>query len=101
MDVKSAFPNGYIMEEVHVQQPLGFEDNIYPNHVFKLQKALYGFKQTLGTWYERLSEFLIEKEFRRGKVDTTLFTNEKGKELLLVQVYIDDIIFGSTNTLLC
>ena len=101
MDVKSAFLNGHIMEVVYVQQPLGFEDNLYPNHVFKLQKALYGLKQTHRTWYKRLSKFLIEKEFQRGKVNTTLFINEKRKEILFVQVYVDDIIFCSTNPNLC
>ena len=101
MDVKSAFLNSYIMEEVYVQQLLGFEDNLYPNHVFKLQKALHRLKQVPRVWYERLSKFFIKKGFRRGKVDTTLFIKEKGKEILLVQVYVDDIIFGSTNPNLC
>ena len=101
MNVKSAFLNGYIMEEVYVQQPPGFEDNLYPNHVYKLQKALYGLKQAPRAWYDRLSKFLIEKGFWIGKVDIILFIKEKRKAFLIVQVYVDDIIFGLTNPLLC
>ena len=77
MDVKSAFLNDFIMEEIYVQQPPGFEDKLYLDHVFKLQKALYGLKQAPRAWYERLSKFLIQKGFRRGKVDITLFIKEK------------------------
>ena len=73
MDVKSAFLNGYIEEEVYVRQPPGFEDTKFPEHVFKLKKSLYGLKQAPRAWYERLSNFLLEKNFTRGKVDTTLF----------------------------
>ena len=74
MDVKSAFLNGFINELVYVDQPLGFEDPRYPNHVYRLSKALYGLKQAPRAWYERLRDFLIEKGFTIGKVDTTLFT---------------------------
>ncbi|KAL4384369.1 hypothetical protein GQ457_15G012400 [Hibiscus cannabinus] len=71
MDVKSAFLNGFINEEVYVEQPPGFEDPKFSNHVFKLSKALYGLKQAPRAWYERLSTFLVEKGFSKGKVDTT------------------------------
>ena len=101
MDVKSAFLNGLIQEEVYVEQPPGFEIPDKPNHVYKLQKALYGLKQAPRAWYERLSNFLQEKEFSRGKVDTTLFIKRKNNDILLVQIYVDDIIFGSTNDSLC
>ena len=101
MDVKSAFLNGYISEQVFVRQPPGFENSSYPNHVYKLSKALYGLKQAPRAWYERLSKFLIDKGFKRGKVDTTLFIKSKDKDLLLVQIYVDDIIFGSSNPSLC
>ena len=84
MDVKSAFLNGYIEEEVYVKQPPGFEDTSYPEHVFKLKKALYGLKQAPRAWYERLSSFLISKGFTRGKVDTTLFRKETGRYFILV-----------------
>src|SRR5262249_35187840 len=72
MDVKSAFLNGFIKEEVFVEQPLGFEDPFKPDYVFKLNKALYGLKQAPRAWYERLTSFLVSKGFQRGSVDTTL-----------------------------
>jgi hypothetical protein len=80
MDVKSAFLNGYINEEVYVEQPPSFEDDKKPNHVYKLRKALYGLKQAPRAWYERLRDFLLSKGFIMGKVDTTLFT-KIGKDL--------------------
>jgi hypothetical protein len=101
MDVKSAFLNGFIAEEVYVEQPPGFENHEFPNHVFKLSKVLYGLKQAPRAWYERLSGFLIEKGFTRGKLDTTLFLMFDGKDMFIVQIYVDDIIFGSTNENLC
>ena len=85
MDVKSAFLNGYINEEVYVEQPPGFEDDKKPNHVYKLRKALYGLKQAPRAWYERLRDFLLSKGFKMGKVDTTLITVdiwERNKELI-------------------
>jgi hypothetical protein len=97
MDVKSAFLNGFINEEVYVEQPPGFEDATYPNHVFRLHKALYGLKQAPRAWYERLRHFLIEAGFKIGRVDNTLFTKIINKELFICQIYVDDIIFGSTN----
>ena len=97
MDVKSAFLNGYIEEEVYVHQPPGFENTKHPEHVFKLKKSLYGLKQAPRAWYERLSNFLLENEFTRGKVDTTLFCKTVKSDILVCQIYVDDIIFGSTN----
>ena len=84
MDVKSAFLNGYIKEEVYVEQPPGFEDPKYPKHVFKLKKALYGMQQAPRAWYERLSNFLLGKGFSRGKLDNTLFILHKGKNMLVI-----------------
>jgi hypothetical protein len=101
MDVKSVFLNGYINEEVYVEQPLGFEDDKKPNHVYKLKKALYGLKQAPRAWYERLRDFLLSKGFIMGKVDTALFTNKISNDLFVLQIYIDDIIFGSTNQDFC
>jgi hypothetical protein len=72
MDVKSAFLNGPIKEEVYVEQPPGFEDSEYPNHVYKLSKALYGLKQAPRAWYECLRDFLIANGFKVGKADPTL-----------------------------
>jgi hypothetical protein len=79
----------------------GFENYEFPNHVFKLTKTLYGLKQTPRAWYERLSGFLIEKGFTQGKLDTTLFLMFYGKDMLIVQIYVNDIIFGATNENLC
>ena len=73
MDVKSAFLNGFLNEEMYVSQPPGFEDHIYPNHVFKLKKTLYGLKQAPPQWYERLSNFILFKGYARAAVDETLF----------------------------
>ncbi|KAH9792467.1 hypothetical protein KPL71_004134 [Citrus sinensis] len=101
MDVKSAFLNGYILEEVYVKQPPGFENEKFPNHVYKLLKALYGLKQAPRAWYDRLKNFLLENDFSMGKADTTLFVKHKNQDILIVQIYVDDIIFCSTNELLC
>jgi hypothetical protein len=101
MDMKSAFINGPIKEEVYVEQPLGFEDSEYPNHVYKLSKALYGLKQAPIAWYECLRDFLITNGFKVGKVDPTLFTKTIAKDLFICQIYVDDIIFGSTNKSSC
>jgi hypothetical protein len=101
MDVKSVFLNGFINELIYVDQPPGFEDSRYPNHVYRLSKALYGLKQAPRAWYERLRDFLIEKGFTIRKVDTTLFTKKLNGEVFICQVYVDDIIFGSTNKDYC
>ena len=97
MDIKRAFLNGYIKEEVYVKQPPGFKDFKNPSHVFKLRKALYGLKQAPRAWYDRLRNFLFEKGFEKGKVDKTLFIKKIKDDTLLAQVYVDDIIFGSSN----
>ena len=89
-----------ISKEVYVKQPPGFENHNFPEHVFKLKKSLYGLKQAPRAWYERLSNFLLEKNFTRGKVDTTLFHKTIKKDMLICQIYVDDIIFGTTNALL-
>ena len=101
MDVKSAFLNGFLNEEVYVSQPPGFISKEKPDHVFKLTKALYGLKQAPRAWYDRLSTFLIENGFSRGKIDTTLFRKTHDSDLLIVQVYVDDIIFGATKMKMC
>ncbi|KAL8116381.1 hypothetical protein AgCh_022764 [Apium graveolens] len=101
MDVKSAFLNGELEEEVYVEQPPGFVDSKHPDYVYRLDKALYGLKQAPRAWYETLAQFLLESGFNRGTIDKTLFYLNHGKDLLLVQIYVDDIIFGSTNDRLC
>nr|GEV53046.1 retrovirus-related Pol polyprotein from transposon TNT 1-94 [Tanacetum cinerariifolium] len=101
MDVKTAFLNGNLQEEVYVSQSDGFVDPDNPNHVYKLKKALYGLKQAPRAWYDMLSSFLISQDFFKGSVDPTLFICRNGNDLLLVQIYVDDIIFvASTPELL-
>ncbi|GKB66578.1 retrovirus-related pol polyprotein from transposon TNT 1-94 [Tanacetum coccineum] len=101
MDVKTTFLNGILREEVYVSQPDRFVDQDNPNHVYKLKKALYGLKQAPRAWYDLLSKFLLSQEFSKGTVDPTLFIRRQGKDILLVQIYVDDIIFASTTPELC
>ncbi|GKC79401.1 putative ribonuclease H-like domain-containing protein [Tanacetum coccineum] len=101
MDVKSAILYGTIEEEVYVCQPPGFEDPHFPNEVYKVEKALYGLHQPPRAWYETLSTYLLENGYRRGTIDKTLFIKKDRGDILLVQVYVDDIIFGSTKKSLC
>ncbi|KAI3701418.1 hypothetical protein L6452_26471 [Arctium lappa] len=101
MDVKSAFLNGELVEEVYVKQPPGFEDPSHPYHVFKLDKALYGLKQAPCAWYDTLSDFLLSNRYTRGKIDNTLFLKKTKGNIILVQIYVDDIIFGATDENLC
>nr|GEU75291.1 retrovirus-related Pol polyprotein from transposon TNT 1-94 [Tanacetum cinerariifolium] len=101
MDVKTTFLNGNLREEVYVSQPNGFVDQDNPNHVYKLKKALYGLKQASRTWYDMLSSFLISQDFSKGSVDPTLFIHRNGNDLLLVQIYVDDIIFAASTLELC
>ncbi|GJV02297.1 retrovirus-related pol polyprotein from transposon TNT 1-94 [Tanacetum coccineum] len=159
MDVKTAFLNGELKEEVYVSQPEGFVDQDNPSHMYKLKKALYDLKQALRAWYDMLSSFLISQHFSKGPVDPTLFTWQAGNDLLLMttkfkmsmmgqisfflrlqisqsprgifinqskyaseivkkyvllttdyvdtpmvgdsKIYVDDIIFASTNTVMC
>ncbi|GJT96429.1 retrovirus-related pol polyprotein from transposon TNT 1-94 [Tanacetum coccineum] len=97
MDVKTAFLNGPLKEEVYVAQPEGFVDPDHPEKVYLLRKALYGLKQAPRAWYDELSNFLMSKGFSKGTIDPTLFKIKYGEDILLVQIYVDDIIFGSTN----
>nr|GEV28327.1 retrovirus-related Pol polyprotein from transposon TNT 1-94 [Tanacetum cinerariifolium] len=101
MDVKMAFLNGELKEEVYVSQPEGFVDPDHPTHVYRLKKALYGLKQAPRAWYDTLSRFLLDNNFSKGVVDPTLFTRKTGKNILLVQIYVDDIIFASTDPNTC
>ncbi|GJT64375.1 retrovirus-related pol polyprotein from transposon TNT 1-94 [Tanacetum coccineum] len=101
MDVKTAFLNDILCEEVYVSQPNGFVDPENPNHVYKLKKALYGLKQAPRAWYDLLSLFPLSQKFSKGTVDPTLFIRREGNDILLVQIYVDDIIFASTKPDLC
>ncbi|GKE88851.1 putative ribonuclease H-like domain-containing protein, partial [Tanacetum coccineum] len=101
MDVKSALLYGKIEEEVYVCQPPGFEDPDFLDRVYKVEKALDGLYQAPRAWYETLSTYLLDNEFQKGKFDKTLFIKRYKGDILLVQVYMDDIIFGSTKKELC
>ncbi|GJT55675.1 putative ribonuclease H-like domain-containing protein [Tanacetum coccineum] len=101
MDVKSAFLYGTIEEEVYVTQPPGFKDPEHPDKVYMVVKALYGLHQAPRAWYETLASYLLSNGFKRGKIYQTLFIKKQKGDILLVQVYVDDIIFGSTNKELC
>jgi hypothetical protein len=101
MDMKNAFLNGVIQDEVLFSQPPGFENPKYPNRVYKLLKALYGLKQAPWSWYARLKTFFLEHGYVMGSVDKTLFSLNHCTDFLLVQIYVDDIIFGgSSHTLM-
>lgn len=97
MDVKTTFLNGYLEEEVYMEQPEGFESSEHLDHVYRLKKALYGLKQAPRAWYSRLDSHLISKGFTKGSVDSTLYTKTINDDLLAIQSYVDDIILGSTN----
>nr|GFB48226.1 retrovirus-related Pol polyprotein from transposon TNT 1-94 [Tanacetum cinerariifolium] len=97
MDVKTTFLNRILKEEVYVGQPPGFVSKQYPDHVYAIDKALYGLKQAPQAWYDVLSQFLIESGFQKGSIDTILFIKKKGKHIMLIQIYVDDIIYGLMN----
>jgi hypothetical protein len=97
MDVKSAFLNGEIDVEVYIRQPPGFEHPEFPNKVFRLKKALYGLTQAPRAWYDTLKKFLLNKGFKPGSTHPILFTHAVDNDLLICQIYVDDIFFGCTN----
>ncbi|GJS79219.1 putative ribonuclease H-like domain-containing protein [Tanacetum coccineum] len=101
MDVKSVFLYGKIEQEVYVCQPPGFKDSDFPDIVYKVEKALYGLHQAPRAWYETLSTYLLDNGFQRGKIDKTLFIKRDKSDILLVQVYVDDMIFGFTRKKIC
>ena len=100
MDVKSAFLNGMLQEEVYVEQPKGFVDPYRPDDVYKLKRALYGLKQAPRAWYNRLTTYLTEHEFKRGSTDTTLFIRKDKNSFVVAQIYVDDFFFVLLMTLL-
>nr|GEY63619.1 retrovirus-related Pol polyprotein from transposon TNT 1-94 [Tanacetum cinerariifolium] len=97
MDVKTVFLHGLFKEDVYVCQPEGFIDADHPSHVYKLKKALYGLKQAPRAWYDELSMFLLQNHFFKGTIDPMSFIRRFDNDILVVQVYVDDIIFGSTH----
>ena len=96
MDEKCAFLNGYLNEEVFVEQPKGFEDPHFPDHMLRLKKACYGLKQAPGAWYDRLTHYLLNRGFKTGNANRTLFLKNDEAYLLVAQVYVDDIVFRVT-----
>jgi hypothetical protein len=100
MDVKNTLLNGVIQEEVYVRQSLSFENPKYPNRVYKLSNVLYRLKQAPWAWYARLKTFLLDHGYVMGSIYNTLFTLKHGNDFLLVQIYVDDIIFGGSSRVL-
>ncbi|KAJ9544189.1 hypothetical protein OSB04_023896 [Centaurea solstitialis] len=101
MDVKTDFLYGHLKEEVYVSQPEGFVDQEHPDYVYILDKALYGLKQAPRAWYDELSKHLLSKGFKKSSVDSTLYLMKEGEHIMVIQIYVDDIIFGSTSRELC
>nr|GEY24652.1 hypothetical protein [Tanacetum cinerariifolium] len=97
----AVFLNGILKEEVYVAQPPSFVSKQYPDHVYALDKALYGLKQAPRAWYVIRLKFLIDNGFQKGSIDTTLFIKKKDEHIMVIQIYVDDIIFGSTNPKYC
>nr|GEW86339.1 retrovirus-related Pol polyprotein from transposon TNT 1-94 [Tanacetum cinerariifolium] len=97
MDVKTAFLYGHLKEKVYINQPDGFINPYHPDKVYRCKKALYGLKQAPRAWYDEVSNFLVSKCFSKGSIDPTLFISKHGEDILIVQIYVDDIVFGSTN----
>nr|GEV77925.1 hypothetical protein [Tanacetum cinerariifolium] len=95
------FLNGILREEFYISQLNKFEDLDNPNHVYKLKKALYSLKQAPWAWYDLISSFLLSQKFSKGTVDRTLFIKREEKDILLVKIYVNDIIFSSTKPDLC
>ena len=98
MDVKSAFLNAILNEEAYVEQSKGFQDPRYPNNVYRLRKTLYGLKQAPRAWHERLTSYLLKKGFMRWGANRTLFIRRNDEVFLVAQIYVDDIVFGSTSS---
>nr|GEW19918.1 retrotransposon protein, putative, Ty3-gypsy subclass [Tanacetum cinerariifolium] len=94
-------PTTRIHKDHPVSQIIGFEDPDHPDKFYKVVKALYGLHQALRAWYETLATYLLENGFQKGKIDQTLFIKKQKGDILLVQIYVDDIIFGATNKDLC
>ena len=97
MDVKSCFLNGELEEEVYMEQPDGFQVQEAVNHVYKLRKDLYGLKQALRAWYFMIDKYLRQQGYRKGNTDSNLYIKEEHGSLIIVEIYVDDIIFGSDN----
>ncbi|KAI3767881.1 hypothetical protein L2E82_18310 [Cichorium intybus] len=101
MDVKTASLYGEVKEDIYVDQPPGFINSKFLNHVYKLDKALYGLHQAPRPWYVTLTDHLLQHGYTRGTIDQTLFIKHQNSDQIVVQIYVDDIIFGSTSEAMC
>ncbi|KAK4387768.1 Retrovirus-related Pol polyprotein from transposon RE2 [Sesamum angolense] len=97
MDVKSAFLNGYIDEEIYVEQPPGFIAKGSEEKVLRLKKALYGLKQAPRAWYSRIDKYFMDRGFRRSLSELTLYIKSQGNDTLIVSLYVDDLIYTGNN----
>jgi hypothetical protein len=97
MDIKSSFLNGELEEEVYIEKPEGFQLSENTDYVCKLKKALYGLKQAPRAWYSRLDKYLQHARFIKGSADSNLYIKVSQGNILLIEVYVDDIIFGSDD----
>ena len=97
MDVKSSFLNGELEEEVYIEQPEGFQLSENEDYVCRLKRALYGLKQAPRAWYSRLDRYLLQQNFKRGSADSNLYIKQDNDNILIIEVYVDDIIFGSDD----
>ena len=97
LDVKSAFLNGVLKEEIYVEQPDGFEKEINANKVYVLKKALYGLKQAPRAWYSRLDEYLLSMGFERSINEVTLYVKNTNKHILIISVYVDDLLIAGNK----
>jgi hypothetical protein len=100
MDVKSTFLNGDLEEEVYIEQPEGFQLSEKEDFVCRLKKALYGLKQAPRPWYSRLERYLQQQGFRKGNVDNNLYIKVNQDSIMLIEVYVDNIIFGSDDDMM-
>ena len=97
MDVKSAFLNGEVEEEIYIKQLEGFQLSQNKDHVCKLKRALYGLKQAPRAWYSRLDRYLQQQNFKRGSANRNLYIKQDNDNILIIEVYVDDIMFGSDD----
>ena len=98
LDVNEAFLHGSLIEDVFMQQPQGFRDPQFPQHVCKLQKAIYGLRQTPRAWYTKLQNFLLSIGFIISKSDSSLFIHLQQKFTMFLLIYVDDIIITDTSS---
>jgi Reverse transcriptase (RNA-dependent DNA polymerase)/gag-polypeptide of LTR copia-type len=97
LDVNNAFLHGELQETVYMEQPPGFQDQNYPQHVCKLKKSLYGLKQAPRAWFSKLRHFLLSQTFKSTEADHSLFIYSSGKIVIYLLVYVDDILITGND----